>query len=225
MKLPSLLRITLLSLLCLVPTSALFGQTLTFSGTAIEILDNAPANPYPSTTTASGFTSGFTISDVNITIRGLTHAFPDDVGLLLVGPTGVEVRLMTDSGGAASLSGATFTFDDSAATNVPDEGPIVDGSSYRPNQGIIFGFSSAHDANFPAPAPTGPYSNLLSSFNGTDPNGTWSLYVDDDTAIDGGSIDGWSITITAVPEPSTWMAGFLATAALGYGYARRRRVA
>ena len=34
---------------------------------------------------------------------------------------------------------------------------------------------------WPAPAPPEPYSPFLSAFDGTDPNGEWSLFVNDDT--------------------------------------------
>ena len=222
-----------LTFLALAVTSSVLAQT-TFSNTgAITINDNAPATPYPSAIAVSGLSG--TITDVNVTLNGMTHNFPDDVGILLVGPTGIKVDLMTDAGGGSlagppdptSLVNVTFTFDDAAATGVPDEGPILNGMSYKPTAGAVSGLSNTHPANFPAPAPAGPYSTLLSSFNGTNPNGTWSLYVDDDTAVDGGSIaTGWSLTITAaIPEPSTWMLlslGLVGMVALTYARAGKR---
>ena len=82
------------------------------------------------------------------------------------------------------------------------------------------------DFPFPAPVPSG--SSLLSFFNGTSPNGTWSLYVFDDLGGDIGSIDGgWDLTITdgaitgVIPEPTTALllgAGLIALVA-----ARARR--
>lgn len=217
-----------------VTSPSVFAQTFS-NPTSIAINDNAIGTPYPSTISVSSVAG--TILDINITVNSVTHNFPDDIGLLLVGPTGVKVVLMTDAGGGSlvgppdptSLVNVTFTFDDAAATGVPDEGPILAGMSYKPTAGLVSGISNVHPANFSAPAPAGPYSNLLSSFNGTNPNGTWSLYVDDDTAVDGGTIGGgWSLTITsAIPEPSTWTlfgGGLLGTIALGY-LRRRRRTA
>jgi hypothetical protein len=60
---------------------------------------------------------------------------------------------------------------------------------------------------FPGPAPMGPYNTPAptgaatfgSVFDGTNPNGTWSLYVFDDAAMDSGTIaGGWELDITLV---------------------------
>ena len=46
---------------------------------------------------------------------------------------------------------------------------------------------------FPAPAPT-PTGNVpFGTFNGTNPNGTWSLYVVDDRGVNFGSINSWDL--------------------------------
>ena len=42
------------------------------------------AAPYPSTISVLG--PGGTITDVNVTLTGLSHPFPADVAVLLVGP-------------------------------------------------------------------------------------------------------------------------------------------
>ncbi len=60
---------------------------------AITIADNGPAIPaYPSTINVTG-TSG-RITKVVVTLNGFTHGLPDDVGVLLVSPTGQKVRLL-----------------------------------------------------------------------------------------------------------------------------------
>src|SRR5438093_653114 len=54
----------------------------------------------------------------------------------------------------------------------------------------------------PGPAPLGTYATSLSAFNGSDPNGTWLLYV-----VDAGSITGgWSLTLAwEVSVPPPWL--------------------
>jgi subtilisin-like proprotein convertase family protein len=44
-------------------------------------------------------------------------------------------------------------------------------------------------ASFPS-APKDPYGSSLSDFNGSDPNGTWKLYVIDASRKNAGSITG-----------------------------------
>lgn len=78
-----------------------------------------------------------------------------------------------------------MTFDDDEATLVPT--PIVSGTFLPRTIG-------GGDV-LPAPAP--PYGSTLSVFDGTNPNGTWSLFVFDDAVADSGTIaGGWFLTIT-----------------------------
>ncbi|MCY2986275.1 MAG: M36 family metallopeptidase, partial [Planctomycetota bacterium] len=159
--------------------------------TPITIADNGAASPYPSTISVSGLSGNAT--DVNVTLNGFTHTWPDDVDVLLVGPAGQQVLLMSDVGGYFEVSGLNLTLDDAAATALPDDGPLTSGTFQPTNIGT-------GDA-FPAPAPASPYDAALASFNATDPNGTWSLYVYDDTGGDSGSISGgWSLEITVGPD-------------------------
>ena len=142
--------------------------------------------------------------------------------MLLVGPTGATFIVFSDVGGTGAATGPfTFVLSDAGATFLPDAGPFVSGTFKPTNE------STAQDA-FPG-APAGPYGNpggvtagagpntFASQFNTTNPNGTWSLYIIDDTGGSGGetgSITGWSLDITAVPEPSTWALLIAGTAAL-----------
>ncbi|MFF2291115.1 proprotein convertase P-domain-containing protein [Peribacillus butanolivorans] len=124
-----------------------------------------------------------------MTLTNMSHTFPDDIDILLVGPGGQNVILMSDAGGGADINNVTLTFDDDAPTFLPDAAQIVSGT-FKPTN---FGGADV----FPAPAPIPPYGSLLNVFNGTNPNGTWSLFVVDDIEGDTGSIaGGWSLTIT-----------------------------
>jgi VCBS repeat-containing protein len=157
--------------------------------------DAGKATPYPSNITVSGLDPS--ISDVNVTVSGFSHRFPDDVGLLLESPAGQSTILMTDSGGGRpGVSNINLTFDDAASGDLPDEGPLTSGT-YQPSVGTALNrIQCLAPASFPAGAPAGPYGSSLSVFNGTNPNGTWKLYVIDDTLDDTGSITGWSLNIS-----------------------------
>lgn len=159
----------------------------------ISIPDHGPATPYPSSIFVSGMTG--VVEKVTVTIKGLSHSFPDDIDILLVSPSGQKIVLMSDAGGGHSLTNINLTFDDSAASQLPDSAEIVSGI-YQPTDyetGDIF----------PAPAPAGAASTSLGSLSGVNPNGTWSLYVADDSVGDSGSISGgWSISITTISPVS-----------------------
>jgi subtilisin-like proprotein convertase family protein len=146
------------------------------------------ASPYPSTITMSGVSG--TVAKVTVTLTGLSHSFPDDIDILLVGPTGAKTLLMSDTGGGTDVNNITLTFDDDAVSSLMDTNAITAGT-YQPTD-----FDTASDT-FASPAPSGPYTAGLSVFNATNPNGTWSLYVRDDATQDSGSIaQGWKLTVT-----------------------------
>jgi hypothetical protein len=87
----------------------------------IEIPDpnlSGQAAPYPSGIVVSGITG--TVTKVTVTLYSLTHNNPQDVDLLLAGPSGTNVVLMSGCGSGYSVSGVTLTFDDGAASPLPD---------------------------------------------------------------------------------------------------------
>lgn len=177
----------------------------TFSnGTALVGGDTGKgrATPYASTISVSGLTGA--ITDVNVTLANINHTFPDDMDILLVGPSGKRIILMSDTGGSNVLSGVNLTFDDSAAAALPDATAITSGSYKPTNIGgadpfpdVLPSGQIAGAEAYPSGTTGGPCT-LASSFNGTDPNGTWSLYVVDDAGGQNGTISGgWSLDITA----------------------------
>lgn len=146
--------------------------------------------PVPSTIDVSGI--GSDPFKVTVTLRGFTHPIGNDVDILIVGPTGVKVMLVSDAGQATN--NVTLTLDDNASSSLPPGGPILSGT-YKPTN---FGGGDA----IPGGNPPGPYGSLLSGFAGTDPNGTWKLYVWDDTPAASGSISaGWCVNITTLTVP------------------------
>lgn len=153
-----------------------------------------PASPYPSIINVSGLAGP--VSKVTAQLVRLNHTFPADIDILLVGPGGQKLLLMSDVGSGFAVTNVTLTFDDAASQSLPVSGQITSGT-YKPSN------SDTADA-FPAPAPAGPYPDpqLLSVFNGTNPNGQWRLFVYDDAGADVGNINGgWRLTINTA-EPS-----------------------
>src|SRR5260370_868131 len=51
---------------------------------------------------------------------------------------------------------------------------------------------------------TDPRTALLSSFNGLDPNGGWTLFFADLSSGEQSTLESWSLSINAVPEPTTY---------------------
>jgi subtilisin-like proprotein convertase family protein len=159
----------------------------------ITINDNAAASPYPSAIVVPA-TAG-TITKVTVTIYGLTHARQSNLDILLVGPLGQAVLLMSDVGGGASVENVNLTFDDAAAVSLTtDPVPITTGT-YKPSNAV-------NPDSFTTPAPLGPYGSTLSVFNGTIPTGTWSMYVMDDQEKNTGSISGgWRLSLQTTAPP------------------------
>jgi choice-of-anchor B domain-containing protein len=167
------------------------------NSTPISIPSSGPGSPYPSNIAVAGSSSS--VVDVNVHLVGLSHTWPDDIDILVVGPQGQNLIIMSDAGGSNDLVNVDLIFDDAAASQLPDSSQITAGTYKPTNYG-------AGDT-FPAPAPAPSSATTLSTFNGTNPNGTWSLYVVDDTGGDSGNLaGGWCLevgTTGAVNTPPT----------------------
>ena len=176
--------------------SASASTTSTFTNPAtITINDNTIAAPYPATITVSGVNPAL-VTKVTVSLNGLSHTFPDDVDIILVGPQGQRSIVMSDAGGGGgAVSGITLLFDQNSANILPDNSALASGT-FRPAN--YNGNDGATDT-FPAPGP-GALTNEpadLRAFNLTNPNGVWKLFVVDDQASDVGQISsGWTLTLT-----------------------------
>lgn len=169
------------------------GQT--FTGGAITIPavgTQGVATPYPSTIAVSGVPL---VTRVQVVLNGLTHTFPSDLDVLLVGPEGQSVVLMSDVGSGGDIAGVSLTFLDEYGSL-----PAVQITSgiYAPTN------VGGTDVFFP-PAPPPPYGASLSVFNGLSGNGTWSLYIVDDAGSDIGTLTSWTLrfndAVLIPPQP------------------------
>jgi len=148
--------------------------------------------PYPSTITVpSGFGS---ITKLKVHLYQFRHTFPQDVDVLLVSPDNKKAVILTDVGSYNAALNVDFTFDDTGPS-LTSTG--LASGTYRPtNLTDEYGGDT-----FPSPAPAGPYGSSLSVFNGTNPAGTWSLFVNDDSEPDQGVFaGGWSLEIASATD-------------------------
>lgn len=106
------------------------------------------------------------IADVNVLNLNGTHTYMSDLDFNLISPLGTEVQIMASSCG--STDNFNLNLDDAAAGTWPC--PPVGGGTYQP-------------------------SNPLSTFNGQNSGGTWTLRIDDNANLDGGSLNGWGLEI------------------------------
>ncbi|MGH2686601.1 MAG: proprotein convertase P-domain-containing protein, partial [Actinomycetota bacterium] len=149
-----------------------------------------PASVYPSSITYDWCPGA--IADLDVDISAFGHTSPDDVDIVLQGPTGQSTMLMSDAGGGTDVEDLTLGFDDEAVSDLPDSTALSTGQFEPTDFGTV-------DA-MPAPAPD-PTTAALSVFDGTNPVGTWSLFVADDAAVDTGDIEfNWRIDMLVTSQ-------------------------
>lgn len=148
------------------------------------------ATTYPSVKYVTGVVGN--ITEVTAELDGFGHTWPADCRILLVSPAGTKVVLMAKCGGSTVVAGLNLVFDDDAASEMPENTPLLTGT-YKPTNHL-----PQQSPPFPSPAPAAPYESLMSAFDGEDPNGAWTLWVVDAAPLNTGTISaGWDLTITA----------------------------
>jgi parallel beta-helix repeat protein len=178
---------------------------------------NVLATPYPSPINVSNVTGkvdSVTITLNNVNTSSSANGQPQNINLLLVGPEGQNVVLMSQVP-SAPLNNVTLKLDDNAASflssfPVGPVPPTIASGTYKPTNYSLNGFLDVYpfvyNNNTPTPtgAPEGPYGSTLSVFNKTNPNGTWKLYAVDanqensnaSNATIPGNIASWSVDIS-----------------------------
>lgn len=129
------------------------------------------ALPDAGTITTDIVVSGVTgpVTDVNILGLDVTHSWVGDLDVTLTSPDGTTIVLFQDlcDDGTENL---LLDFDDAGSAHGSIPCPPTDGQAYQPSQ-------------------------ALSAFNGENGNGTWTLSITDDTGLDSGTLNGWSIEV------------------------------
>ncbi len=205
-----------LGVLVALPTGAQ-AATLTFAnpqglGPSQGAGTAGPANSYPSSIPVSGVPG--TVTDVNVTILGMVANA--DTDMVLRGPNGQQVMLISDACVQGTSLRGNWIFDDSAPGFLSRPGPCSPSfptqmsfrpSNYVPQPGAPNDNSTEPDDLSAAPGgPPPPYVNALSFLAGGSPNGSWDLFVLDDNSAGfvGFEINsGWALTLEVEPPPPT----------------------
>lgn len=216
------LFIPLLALLCTVARAAVT-FTSTFSA-SMTIADNDETGAVdrrtitPGTGDVPSAPEIYIITDVIVSLN-FSGGWNGDIYAYLIHDSGYAVllnRIGRDAGNpdGSSTSGFAVTLDDSAPTNIHQ--PLS-------TSGVLTGVYQADGRSTdPGSVVTSdPRGALLSSFNGLNAAGEWTLFVADLNPGDQSTLESWALTITAVPEPS----GAVLLLGAGLFALRRRRQA
>ncbi|MAE66017.1 MAG: hypothetical protein CMJ18_17230 [Phycisphaeraceae bacterium] len=207
---------------CALVAAMLFGLVAsgTASGLTIYDVDNAVSIPDPgevfTTFTVAG--EGSIIVDVNVRIA-IDHPLVEDLDVMLMSPAGTTVELFSDLliGDFSAMHFQDTLLDDGAAVAITaGSAPFI--GSYRPE-------------------------GSLADFNGENPNGVWTLFVEDDqllpfgdqTVLAAGDTAPWGDAVgtqlmieardpsRVIPEPIAATLSLMGLSALGV-HVRRRRI-
>ena len=129
-----------------------------------------PDNNLTGTSNALAFTipTGAILTGITVTVD-ITHSFDYDLDIFLIAPNAAGIELSTDNGGSNDNYHMT-TFSDGALNSILVGSAPFDGF-FRPEQAL----------------------SLLMPGNA---GGNWTLKVADDAALDTGTLDFWSLTLT-----------------------------
>ena len=201
-----------------------------FTFSVNQLVPDANVNGLFMTTNLS--ITGGTISDVTVSLD-ITGGYNGDLYGFLSGPNGgfaVLLNRVGVSNNASSFGYGNHGFDivlsDSAANDVhyyQSAGGLLNGNGQLTGTWVPDGRNidpKSAPSLFGSTAP----SALLGSFNGTDPNGGWTLFLADLSVGSQSQLLSWSLDIITVPEPSVWAFGITGLGLLvGFGKIGRGR--
>lgn len=177
--------------------------TETFSGVNTAIPDGNPVGASFSET-VSDIPIGSTVSGLTVDLS-VSGGYNGNLYAYLVAPNGTLVMLLNQPGATISNpfgyagSGLNITLSDTATGSI-ETTPETPGAV----------FSGTFQA-----------AGTLGTVSGSAADGTWTLYFADEVAGGGQPIlNGWSLNITAVPEPTNITLAILGMGFVGFGVMR-----
>jgi subtilisin-like proprotein convertase family protein len=169
-------------------------ETAPFSGAATTPVP-IPDSGGPLATSTIAVSGARTSLTELIAVTNLTHTFPADLDMTLTSPAGTIVTLTSDNGGSIDAAFAGTRWDDRA-----NPGGAL---PYTNNNGL------ATDHAYVAAALASPLApeEALGAFDGENPNGTWTLAIDDDLGGETGTLSSWQLEGRAACPATTLRIG------------------
>ena len=199
---PARRRLATLAICLLVASAGAIALGSTPASAAVESYRNSAAITLPGNGNASTYPSTIAVppmegvvTGVTVTFHSFGHTSAQSVHALLVSPDGKRSIVMAGAC-ATDVSPRTFIFHDPAPIEMPNRAPC-DRADWRPTDHTLSGFGG-----FGSAAPPGPYSANFNNFLGSNPSGTWKLFIKGYGGATSGSLaGGWSLTLeTRVPD-------------------------
>jgi subtilisin-like proprotein convertase family protein len=148
--------------------------------TEVEVLNYAsaavprPIRDLTTVTSTINVPESFTVLDIDVTLS-IAHSFDADLDVFLIGPDGTRVQLFADIGGSNDNFTGTI-LDDEAATAITSGAAPFTGR-FKPQAS-------------------------LTTFNGKNAAGVWTLEITDDQRRDTGTLNAWSIQLSRAVAPA-----------------------
>ena len=204
---------------CWLPSTATAAVTWTDTWNVATAIPDDNLVGYSDTRTPS-FSPGMVISKVTVTLN-FSGGWNGDLYAYLSNGSGFAVLLNrpgravdSDSDPGSGTEGMSVTFDDTALFDLHDQIDLLGGSvtgNWQPD---------ARNVDPLTVVTSDLRTAFLSSFNGQSATAPLTLFVSDVAAGEVSTLESWSMTVSAVPEPG----GHLALAGLfGGGLLLRRR--
>lgn len=212
----------LASVVCLVLANyAASAQTTTFTsgGNSSDPTINlgaAQSTPASSPIAVSGIASNYAVKTVQVTLTGVTTngqtgfsmegagfwlQAPNGVKFMLLGATGDGVDGDDDSDSGSGLSNVNITIEDGAAAATPGDNPWAHTGSYTvgPSSYFLYNYGGAVPMIGVSYPQADGSATLDGSFEDTNPNGTWTLYVENfEGVLSPITVNSWSLNFTYV---------------------------
>lgn len=146
--------------------------------------------------TTSSFGSGYTLTDVTLSLN-ITGGWNGDLIGYLSYYDGVNttlINLMNRPG----YSGTGFGYGNTGfAITLSDAGAHGIESYQTPSYGATYNGSGQLEGTWNA-------DGSFASFDNMGASGTWTLFFSDNSGGSVSTVQSWSVSLTAVPEPTTW---------------------